>query len=40
MAPSTNTSEGPRPVRSTAMAVPSFDRIFFMARLLLYLHVE
>jgi hypothetical protein len=22
------------------MAVPSFDRIFFMARLLLYMHVE
>src|SRR6185369_7800966 len=40
MAPSTNTNAGPRPVRSTAMAVPSFDRIFFIARLLLYPDVE
>jgi hypothetical protein len=40
MAPSTNTNAGPRPVRSTAMAVPSFDKIFFIARVLLYPNVE
>jgi hypothetical protein len=35
MAPSTNTTPGPRTVRSTALAVPSFDRILYIASVLL-----